>query len=84
MSEAAILDLYSRELVGWEVHETDHSDHAVHLVRRAAPGEGIAYSTVKPVLHGDNRLHPQGDASAGDAQLAGREALVLAPPREGR
>ena len=49
-----ILDLYSRKIVGWEVHETDDSDHAVHLVRRTALAEGIAMMPVKPVLHGDN------------------------------
>ena len=52
-----ILDLYSRKIVGWEVHASDHSDHsahAVHLVRRTALAEGIAAMTDKPVLHGDN------------------------------
>jgi putative transposase len=49
-----ILDLYSRKIVGWEVHATDSSDHAVHLVRRTALSEGIAALTDKPVLHGDN------------------------------
>lgn len=49
-----ILDLYSRKIVGWEVHDTDDSDHAVHLVRRTALAEGIAAQSVKPVLHGDN------------------------------
>ena len=49
-----ILDLYSRKIVGWEVHDTDDSDHAVHLVRRTALAEGIAAMTDKPVLHGDN------------------------------
>ena len=49
-----ILDLYSRKIVGWEVHDSDHSDHATHLVRRTALAEGIAALTVKPVLHGDN------------------------------
>jgi len=49
-----ILDLYSRKIVGWEVHDTDHSDHAVHLVRRTALAEGIASQETKPVLHGDN------------------------------
>ena len=29
-----ILDLYSRKIVGWEVHDADHADHAAHLVRR--------------------------------------------------
>ena len=49
-----ILDLYSRKLVGWEVHATDDSVHAAHLVRRTALAEGIATMTTKPVLHGDN------------------------------
>jgi transposase InsO family protein len=49
-----ILDLYSRKIVGWEVHANDSSDHAVHLVRRTALSEGIAALTDKPVLQGDN------------------------------
>ncbi len=49
-----ILDLYSRKIVGWEVHHSDDSEHAVHLVRRTALAEGIAALTAKPVLHGDN------------------------------
>ncbi len=49
-----ILDLYSRKIVGWEVHDTDHSDHAAQLVRRTALAEGIAALRHKPVLHGDN------------------------------
>jgi putative transposase len=49
-----ILDLYSRKIVGWEVHNNDSADHAAHLVRRTALAEGIAALAVKPVLHGDN------------------------------
>jgi putative transposase len=49
-----ILDLYSRKIVGAEVHDSDDSEHAVHLVRRTALAEGIAAMTPKPVLHGDN------------------------------
>lgn len=49
-----ILDLYSRKIVGWEVHDTDASEHAAHLVRRTALAEGIAALADKPVLHGDN------------------------------
>ena len=49
-----ILDLYSRKIVGWEVHDSDHADHAAHLVRRTALAEGIAAMQAKPVLHGDN------------------------------
>jgi putative transposase len=49
-----ILDLYSRKIVGAEVHDRDDADHAVHLVRRTALAEGIATRDTKPVLHGDN------------------------------
>jgi putative transposase len=49
-----ILDVYSRKIVGYEVHERDSSDHAVELLRRTALAEGIHVLTEKPVLHGDN------------------------------
>jgi putative transposase len=49
-----ILDLYSRKIVGWEVHERDEAHHAAHVVRQAALAEGIAAAGAKPVLHGDN------------------------------
>ena len=49
-----ILDLYSRKILGWEVHDTDDADHAAHLLRRTALSEGVAALTAKPLLHGDN------------------------------
>jgi len=49
-----ILDIYSRKIVGWEVHDTDDADHAARVVQRAALAEGIAANQTKPVLHGDN------------------------------
>lgn len=49
-----ILDLYSRKIVGFEVHESDSADHAAHLVRRTALAENLHANEAKPVLHGDN------------------------------
>jgi putative transposase len=49
-----ILDLYSRKIVGFEVHDTDTAEHAAHLARRTAFAEGVPAMTVRPVLHGDN------------------------------
>jgi putative transposase len=49
-----ILDLYSRKVVGFEVHDTDSAEHAVHLARRTALAEGVHTMSVRPVLHGDN------------------------------
>jgi len=47
-----IMDLYSRKIVAWEVHETEASDLAARLLRKACLAEGI---TVRPlVLHSDN------------------------------
>ena len=49
-----ILDLYSRTIVGFEVHDTDSAEHAAHLARRTALAEGVHAMPVRPVLHGDN------------------------------
>ena len=49
-----ILDAFSRKIVGFEVHDTDDSVHARHLVKRTALAEGIHAIPTKPVLHGDN------------------------------
>jgi putative transposase len=35
-------------------HDSDHSEHAVELLRRTALTEGIHVLSQKPVLHGDN------------------------------
>jgi transposase InsO family protein len=51
-----ILDVYSRKVVGFEVHEDDNSEHAARLVQRTALAEGIHAMPrdARPVLHGDN------------------------------
>jgi putative transposase len=49
-----ILDLFSRKIVGFEVHDADQAEHAAHLVRRTALAEGIHARALRPVLHGDN------------------------------
>src|SRR5215469_6922018 len=49
-----ILDLYSRKIVGFEVHDTDHAEHAAHLAKRAALAEGLHAKATRPILHGDN------------------------------
>ncbi len=49
-----IMDIYSRKIVGWEVHPEDSAEHAAHVVNRAALAEGIHAMANKPVLHGDN------------------------------
>ena len=47
-----ILDLYSRKIVAWELHETEASALAARLLRKACLSEGIAARPL--VLHSDN------------------------------
>lgn len=51
-----ILDLYSRKIVGWEVHDSDGAEHATQLVQRTALTEQIALRAPeqRPLLHSDN------------------------------
>lgn len=51
-----ILDVFSRKVVGFEVHDSDDADHAARLVQRTALAEGIHAMPRenRPVLHGDN------------------------------
>lgn len=49
-----ILDLYSRKIVGHEVHELEDAGLAAHLVKRTALAEGVHAMAERPVLHGDN------------------------------
>jgi putative transposase len=69
-----ILDLWSRKIVGVEVHDSDQAEHAAHLVRRAALAEGIHARAVRPVLHGDN-----GASVKGTTVLAMLHWLGIAP-----
>ncbi len=47
-----ILDVYSRKVVGWEIHQQESSEHAAVLVRRTHLREGVG--TQPLVLHSDN------------------------------
>ena len=47
-----IVDIYSRKIVGWEVHERERAELAATLIRRAVMAEGCI--TRPLVLHADN------------------------------
>jgi putative transposase len=44
-----ILDLYSRKIVGFEVHDTDNANHAALLAKRTVLSEGVEAMPAKPV-----------------------------------
>jgi len=67
-----ILDLYSRKIVGWEVHAQESADLAAALVRRAVWAEGCIDQPL--VLHADN-----GGPQKGSTLRATLAALGIEP-----
>ena len=47
-----IEDIFSRKIIGWEVHEEENAEHASCLIRKACLAEGIHKERL--VLHSDN------------------------------
>ena len=76
------MDIYSRKIVGWEVHERESADLAARMIRKACLAEGITSRGL--VLHSDNgapmkgatMLATEGRDHAGDVATTGRGALV--------
>ncbi|MCU7910333.1 MAG: DDE-type integrase/transposase/recombinase, partial [Candidatus Thiodiazotropha sp. (ex Lucinoma aequizonata)] len=67
-----VMDIYSRKIVGWEIHENETADHASLLIRKACLAEGI--SDQRLVLHSDN-----GSPMKGATMLATLQRLGVVP-----
>ena len=67
-----ILDIYSRKIVGWEVHEQESAEHAAVLIRKACLAEG--FHEQGRVLHSDN-----GSPMKGATMLATLQRLGVVP-----
>ena len=49
-----ILDIFTRDIVGWEVWEDESAEHASHLIRRAVMAQNIRNTPGPLILHSDN------------------------------
>ena len=67
-----IEDIFSRKIVGWEVHEQEKAEHASRLIRRTCLAEGIHRKGL--VLHADN-----GGPMKGATMLATLQRLGIVP-----
>jgi putative transposase len=67
-----VMDLYSRKIVGWEIHERESAEHAAQLIRKACLAEGITEQGL--VLHSDN-----GSPMKGATMLATLQRLGVVP-----
>ncbi|MCU7890057.1 MAG: integrase core domain-containing protein [Candidatus Thiodiazotropha sp. (ex Lucinoma aequizonata)] len=67
-----MMDIYSRKIIGWEIHENETADHASLLIRKACLAEGISKQGL--VLHSDN-----GSPMKGATMLATLQRLGVVP-----
>lgn len=67
-----IVDIYSRKIVGFSIHEQESSEHAANLIRQACLDEGVLQKQL--VLHSDN-----GSPMKGATMLAMLEQLGVIP-----
>jgi len=67
-----IIDIYSRKIVGWSVHDEQRSEHAANLIRQACIDEKIEREQL--TLHSDN-----GKPMKGSTMLTMLEKLGVAP-----
>jgi len=67
-----IEDLFSRKIVGWEVHAEESADHASRLIERACLAEGVHRPGL--VLHSDN-----GSPMKGATMLSTLQRLGVVP-----
>ena len=65
-------DIYSRKIVGWEVHERESAEHASDLIRKGCLAEGIGREGL--ILHSDN-----GSPMRGATMLATLQKLGVIP-----
>lgn len=66
------IDVFSRKIVGWQVHECEHGEYASALLKDICQREGIA--TQQIVLHSDN-----GSVMKGVSMLSMMQALGIIP-----
>jgi putative transposase len=67
-----VLDIFSRKIVGWEVHENGSAEHASLMIRKACLAEGIHWDGL--ALHDDN-----GGPMKGATMLATLQNLGIVP-----
>jgi putative transposase len=67
-----IMDIYSRKIIAWEVHEKKSAEYAAMLAKKACLSEGVIGNSV--VLHSDN-----GSPMKGATMLATLQKLGVIP-----
>ncbi len=72
-----VLDIYSRKVVGWEIHERESAAHAAELVRKTCLAEGVTRPGL--ILHADNGSPMKGATLLATLQQLGVVASFSRP-----
>jgi len=73
----AILDIYSRKITGWNVHDREDGDHAAALVHHAVLKENCPSNTL--VLHADNGSIQKGSTLRAKLEFLGVSSSFSRP-----
>lgn len=71
-----IIDIFSRDIMGWEVWYEESAEHASQLIRKAVMSQGISLKSTPLVLHSDN-----GSPMKGATMLETLYKLGITPSR---
>lgn len=72
-----IVDVYSRKIVGWEIHDRESSGYAADLVQNAVWAEGCISNP--PILHSDNGAPQKGFTLKAKLESLGIQASYSRP-----
>ena len=75
-----IVDIFSRKIVGWEVHERESADLAAALIRQAVLAEGCIARPL--VLHADNGSPMKGATMKVTMEKLGDHRVLQPPARQ--
>ena len=69
-----IIDIYSRKIVGWSVHEAELSEYAASLIKQACIDEKVDRDQI--VLHSDNGSPMKGVTDACHVAKSWRSTII--------
>ena len=74
-----VLDVYSRMIVAWEVHEEESAEHAARMIQKACIRQRISLLERPLVLHSDNGSPMKGATMLGMLQQLGVQTSFSRP-----
>ena len=74
-----VVDIFSRMIVAWDIHEEESSEHAGRLIAKACSRHGILIQDWPLILHSDNGSPMKGSTMLGTLQALGVQPSFSRP-----